>query len=145
MAELLKNAKLTKNDSAKTKADGSVLEGKVVGLYFSAHWCPPCRNFTPILKDFHAELEDDGGFEIVYVPFDRTQKEITDYLAEAHGEWYYLTLEDPLIKELAGKYDVSGIPALIIIKPNGDVITKEGRTDVQGKAPPAALAGWKKA
>ena len=23
---------------------------------------------------------------------------LQDYLAEAHGEWYYLTLEDPLIK-----------------------------------------------
>ncbi len=26
---------------------------KVVVIYFSAHWCPPCRAFTPILKDFY--------------------------------------------------------------------------------------------
>ena len=25
----------------------------VFGIYFSAHWCPPCRRFTQILKDFY--------------------------------------------------------------------------------------------
>ena len=32
----------------------SALEGKkVVAFYFSAHWCPPCRAFTAILKDVY--------------------------------------------------------------------------------------------
>ena len=25
------------------------LRGKIIGIYFSAHWCPPCRRFTPVL------------------------------------------------------------------------------------------------
>ena len=31
--------------------------GKHVLIYFSAHWCPPCRGFTPKLVEFFSELE----------------------------------------------------------------------------------------
>ncbi|GMS84680.1 hypothetical protein PENTCL1PPCAC_6855, partial [Pristionchus entomophagus] len=141
MASVFAGAKLFKNGGGE--ADASVLEGKTVGIYFSAHWCPPCRNFTPLLKDFHAELVDeDAAFEIVFVSFDRNETDLKKYLEEAHGNWYYLGLEDELIKSLSAKYEVSGIPALIIIKPNGDLITKNGRSDVQGKPPAQALKAW---
>ena len=53
-------------DASGKEVDPSSLKGKTVGLYFSAHWCPPCRAFTPSLvkfRDKHAE-ED---FEIVTV------------------------------------------------------------------------------
>ena len=45
---LQKGAELTKVAAA------DALAGKqIVCFYFSAHWCPPCRHFTPILKDFY--------------------------------------------------------------------------------------------
>jgi nucleoredoxin len=33
------------------------LNKHVVGLYFSAHWCPPCRGFTPNLVAKYNELK----------------------------------------------------------------------------------------
>ncbi|KHJ84362.1 thioredoxin [Oesophagostomum dentatum] len=120
-------------------------QDKVVGLYFSAHWCPPCRQFTPVLKDFHGELADDGEFEIVFVSFDRSESDLKKYMEECHGDWYCIPFGSPKIQELATKYSVSGIPALIIIKADGKEITKNGRGDVQSKAPKAALSAWKSA
>ncbi|GMR37016.1 hypothetical protein PMAYCL1PPCAC_07211, partial [Pristionchus mayeri] len=141
MASVFAGAKLFKNGEGE--ADSSVLEGKTIGIYFSAHWCPPCRKFTPLLKDFHAELvDDDAEFEIVFVSFDRSEADLKAYLDEAHGNWYYLGLGDELIQSLSAKYEVSGIPALIILKPNGDLVTKNGRADVQAKAPAQALKAW---
>ena len=26
-----------------------IKESPLIGIYFSAHWCPPCKGFTPII------------------------------------------------------------------------------------------------
>uniref|UniRef100_A0A914VZ26 Thioredoxin domain-containing protein n=1 Tax=Plectus sambesii TaxID=2011161 RepID=A0A914VZ26_9BILA len=147
MADLFKGVELHKKDGSKTKGD-EALKGKIVALYFSAHWCPPCRQFTPVLKDFYGELvdESDKEFEIVFVSFDRSADDLKSYMAEDHGDWYFLPFGSEKIQELSTQFSVSGIPAMIVLKPNGDVITKNGRADVQGgKAPVQAFDQWAKA
>jgi len=32
--------------------------GRTLGLYFSAHWCPPCRGFTPKLGKKWASCDE---------------------------------------------------------------------------------------
>ena len=35
-------------------------------LYFSASWCPPCRQFTPLLKQFYVDVKNaKKKFEII--------------------------------------------------------------------------------
>jgi len=43
---------------------------------------------------------------------------------------------------LKQKFGVSGIPALIVMKSDGTLVTKDGRAAVQGKGP-AAVKDWK--
>ena len=35
--------KLVKNDGQEVEESSLMAEGNVIGIYFSAHWCPPCR------------------------------------------------------------------------------------------------------
>ena len=85
MAELLPSRILNnKGKSVSVKE----LQGKVVGFYFSAHWCPPCRAFTPSLVDFTDKNNDD--FEVVFVSSDRSPDAQMSYMKEANMKWYTL-------------------------------------------------------
>ena len=65
--------KLQSKDGEVPTAD--TLNGKVVGVYFSAHWCPPCRSFTPELANCYKLLSGEQGknFEIVFVSSDNDE------------------------------------------------------------------------
>ncbi|CAG9534187.1 unnamed protein product [Cercopithifilaria johnstoni] len=141
MADLFANITLKKADGTVKKGREALANKKVIALYFSAHWCPPCRQFTPVLKDFYEEVDDDQ-FEIVFVSLDHSEEDLNDYLKESHGDWYHVPFGSDEIEELKEKYEISGIPMLVVIKANGNVITKNGRADVSGKAPPQTLSSW---
>uniref|UniRef100_A0AC35TH29 Thioredoxin domain-containing protein n=1 Tax=Rhabditophanes sp. KR3021 TaxID=114890 RepID=A0AC35TH29_9BILA len=144
MSGLFADIGLKRNGSDALVNGGEALKGKQVALYFSASWCGPCKQFTPVLKDFYEEAAE-LGVEIVFVSFDRSEGDLTKYLAADHGEWLYIPFGSDHIQKLAAKFEVNGIPALVVIKENGDVITKEGRSDISSKPPKAVVSGWKSA
>merc|ERR1712014_481173 len=85
--------------------------GKAIGLYFSAHWCPPCRGFTPKLAEFYNEGLKDK-MEIFFVSSDRDQKAFDEYFAEM--PWQALPFEKRAEKStLSDMFGVSGIPPLL--------------------------------
>jgi len=109
------------------------VENKVLGLYFSAHWCPPCRGFTPQLADTYNKLQaaKPNEFEIVFVSSDRDEKAFQEYHAEM--PWLALPYEKRKEKEeLSNMFDVQGIPSLVIIGADGSVINKSARGAVGG-------------
>ena len=128
-------------DSHGKEVSRNKLAGKTVGFYFSAHWCPPCRTFTPSLVKFRDDNKDD--FEIVFVSSDKSPQAQMDYMEETNMKWLTLPHRGKAANSLAGKYGVRGIPALIIVSPEGETITKNGRGDVSGN-PKGALAKWTK-
>jgi len=102
---------------------------KAVGLYFSAHWCPPCRSFTPMLSKFYTENLKKKGLEIIFISSDKGDAEFKEYLGEM--PWYALPYADRERKnKLSAKFKVQGIPSFVILDPSGEVITTEGRRAV---------------
>jgi len=117
-----------------------MLAGKFIGIYFSAHWCPPCRMFTPMLVEFRDNNKDE--FEVVFASSDRSKKAQFDYMEEAKMKWYTLPLKGKESNAMSARYQVRGIPSLVILDPNGKTITKNGRNDVMGNKA-GAIAAWK--
>ena len=57
-----------------------IQESPLIGIYFSAHWCPPCRGFTPILTKFYNEInKEKKQIEIIFISFDRDEKSFKEY------------------------------------------------------------------
>ncbi|MEM7394285.1 MAG: thioredoxin family protein, partial [Verrucomicrobiota bacterium] len=107
------------------------LAGKKVGIYFSAHWCPPCRGFTPKLVDFYNQLQKDGEkFEIVFVSSDRSKDAMYGYMDSAKMDWLTMEYKSAKGRALSRKYGVRGIPTLVIVDAEGKTISRNARTDV---------------
>merc|ERR1712088_563197 len=81
--EILKGQTLIKKDGSSHPADSALAGKPIVMIYFSAHWCPPCKAFTPVLKDFYEEVQDD--VELIFVSSDRSHDDMISYMKESHG------------------------------------------------------------
>lgn len=136
--ELFGATLLTKEGEKPTK---DVLDEKsAVGIYFSAHWCPPCRGFTPQLAEWYTKNLKGKGLEIVFVSSDRDEASFTSYFGEQ--PWVALPYGEREVKNtLSKKYKVEGIPCFVILGPDGKLITKDGSEAVR-KDPTGIKFPW---
>jgi len=126
-----------KGEAVKT----SELQDKTVMIYFSAHWCPPCRGFTPMLVEFYKNLKATRhDFELVFVSSDKDQHAFDEYFGEM--PWVALPYDRRDLKEkLSSKFKVSGIPSLVVLDKDGSLITSRGRAEVM-KDPKGESFPW---
>ena len=106
------------------------LEGvEFVAIYFSAHWCPPCRGFTPVLSSFYDEMNKDGKkFEVIFVSSDQDEASFIDYFFDMPWKAVSYDVDRQAIKQHHG---VNGIPMLPLFKADGTKVSDNARGEVQ--------------
>lgn len=95
-------------------------------LYFSAKWCGPCRNFTPKLIDFYNKSEN---FEVIFVSLDKNENEFNEYFSKM--PWKSLPFDNQQSEELSEFFGVQGIPTLILVDHEGNLLTREGKEMIE--------------
>jgi len=103
--------------------DEELAPKQIYGLYFSAHWCPPCRKFTPQLVAYYNQIEHDHPeFEIIFVSADKSAEDMATYMRESGMPWpaieYGKLANVPALQKYAGR----GIPDLVIVDASGKVL-----------------------
>ena len=116
-------------DAKDTEHKVSELKDKMVGIYFSAHWCPPCRMFTPKLVEFRDACAKEN-FEVVFVSCDHDEKAMKGYMTETNMKWLAVPFESPVRRKLMETYKVTGIPYLVILDKDGKIVSKNARSEV---------------
>merc|ERR1712232_720871 len=135
--KILGNAQLINKDGSALSISDLKSNNQIVALYFSAHWCPPCRGFTPKLSAFYNEINQSSKkMEIIFISHDKDEAGFKSYYDTM--PWAHLKFDDANKKTFQGKYATDGIPTLTVFKvENGELkmVSEDAYEAVGGKGP----------
>ena len=126
------NGKVTKED---------VLSNDIIGVYFSAHWCGPCRAFTPRLAEFYKNVNTlQKQIEIIFNSADQDLKGFNEYFSTM--PWIAIPFDSESKSKIDDACGINSIPQLIIFDYKGRVIDDNGRRTVENQGN-NAIKVWK--
>ncbi len=109
----------------------SALRGKVLLLFFWAHWCPDCKAEAPVIARLAAEFESHGLVVIAptqrygYTPADEhaTPAEEKNFIEEVFERFYAVIpgVQVPLSSENFRRFGASTTPTIVLVDRKGVV------------------------
>ena len=122
---ITRNLVRLQDDKLKRVPADSIDTKDYYAIYYSAHWCPPCRKFTPKLVDFYNEaIGHHDNIEVIFVSSDQNEDKMEAYMKKAGMRWLALDFDkkdNKSSKKLTG-YVGRGIPHLVVVDKNGKVL-----------------------
>jgi thiol-disulfide isomerase/thioredoxin len=118
----LTNGNLVKNGGKETISLDDALGGKeFVLLYASAHWCGPCRQYTPQLVRWYQSLNQQyKTIEVIFLSADHDDNSFQSYFQSM--PWLAVGFDDDTREQLMSHIKVTGIPRLCVLNSNGIII-----------------------
>lgn len=110
-------------DTAGVSVSLSDFRGKYVLLDFWASWCPPCRKENPNVVKAYQDFKDKG-FTIVGISLDNNKDKWLKAIADDELTWTHLSDLKYWDSEIPALYGVRGIPANVLLDPNGVILAK---------------------
>jgi len=111
-----------KNGKAEPVAKAAA-QAKYVAIYYSAHWCPPCRAFTPKLVAWYKEFQPQHkDFQLIFASSDRNEKAMLEYMTTMGMPWPAVKFSEKAASGV-GKYASDGIPYLVLLDASGKDLT----------------------
>ncbi len=98
-----------------------IASSQYVLVYFSAHWCPPCRAFTPKLVEFY-NANKSPNLDLIFVSSDESEAKQTEYMNETSMPWsavQFSEIKGSPLQPLCGP----GIPCLVLLDAEGKVVS----------------------
>ncbi|HJT81013.1 MAG TPA: thioredoxin-like domain-containing protein [Chthoniobacterales bacterium] len=119
--------------------DSGLASKKYFLLYFSAHWCGPCRKFTPGLVNYYNDMvTKHPEVELIFVSADKSPFGMETYMREANMPWPAIDFQKRSQKAGIQKYAGQSIPHLVLVDSNGNVLADSLR-DEQKLGPQGVL------
>lgn len=124
IASLVKGELVTsRNGVLRPYLDDEFEKKKVIALYHSAHWCAPCRKFTPQLVAFYNKVAaSHPEFEIVFVSNDKSANAMEGSMRDDQMPWPAVSYDKVPGNAALRKYFGESIPCLVVVDENGKVI-----------------------
>lgn len=122
--------------------DGNVVglkdyRGKLLIVDFWASWCGPCRSEIPHMKEIYKKYKSQG-VEILSVSIDKKDTDWTKALQEEDMPWAQVCAPNAGA-EIMKDYQFNGIPYIILIDKEGNILAKNLRGEDINKAIDEAL------
>lgn len=110
-------------DTAGVSVSLSDFRGKYVLLDFWASWCPPCRRENPNLVKAFQEYKDKN-FTILGISLDQDKAKWQKAIADDELTWTHVSDLKYWDSEIPALYGVRGIPANVLLDPDGVIIAR---------------------